>query len=51
MNRITLEEAKVKRVFRKEQFSALSKQARQGPKYYTIEEGEDGFDDVEYYID
>lgn len=51
MKRITLEEAKRKRVYEREQFSALSKQARQGPKYYTIEEGEDGFDDVAYYID
>ena len=51
MKRITVEEAKTKRVFTREQFNALSKQARQGPKYFTIEEGEDGFDDIKYYID
>lgn len=51
MNRITLEEAKTKRAYTRELFNALSKQARQGPKYYTIEEGEDGFDDIKYYID
>jgi len=51
MKRITQEEAKTKRLFTRALFNILSKEARQGPKYYTIEKGKDGFDDIEYYID